>query len=213
MTLAPSVQQVLTELEERSQRERPELDALNAQGAGATRAAAPRLMLDVGPDVGRLLNLLARLLDASRILEIGGSTGYSTVWLAEAAAATGGTVLSIELDPDKSAEQRRNLEEAGLAEHVELVVGDASEVVRDLEPGVDLVLIDHWKDVYVREFDLVWPKVRPGGIVVADNILEPEATLAQMQAYVAHVQQAPGAASFTIDVGDGIEITHKTRGG
>jgi predicted O-methyltransferase YrrM len=211
VTIAPTVLEVLAGLEERSRRERPELDALNAQGAGATRAAAPRLMLDVGPDVGRLLNLTARLLGARRILEIGGSTGYSTVWLAEAAAATGGLVTSVELDPEKSKEQRRHLEAAGLLDHVELLVGDAHELCADLEPGVDLVLIDHWKDVYVREFDLVWPKVRTGGVVVADNILQPEATIAQMQAYVAHVRAAQGALSYTIDVGDGVEMTLRTE--
>lgn len=216
MTVATEVQRVLTELEERSQRERPELDALNEQGAGATRAAAPRLMLDVGPDVGRLLNLLARVLDARHVVEIGGSTGYSTVWLAEAVGATGGRVTSIEIDPAKSEEQRRNLTAAGLADHVELVAADALEVIPGLPDGsVDLVLVDHWKDLYVRDFDLVWPKVRPGGVVVADNILLPEATLAQMQAYVEHVRRAPGAVSYTVAVGDGIELTHRapTAGG
>lgn len=212
MTVAVEVQQVLTELEERSRRERPELDALNAQGAGATRAAAPRLMLDVGPDVGRLLNLLARVLDARHVVEVGGSSGYSTVWLAEAVATTGGRVTSIEIDAGKSEEQRRNLVAAGLLDHVDLVVADALEVIPGLPDGsVDLVLIDHWKDLYVRDFDLVWPKVREGGVVVADNILLPEATLAQMQAYVEHVRGAPGAVSYTVAVGDGIELTHRTR--
>lgn len=210
MTLAQPIQEVLDELEERSRRERPELDELNAQGASATRAAAPRLMLDTGPDVGRLLNVMARMLDAQHVVEVGGSAGYSTIWLAEAVAATGGRVTSIELDRGKHDEQRENLRAAGLLDHVELVCDDASAVIPGIEGPVDLVLVDHWKDVYVRDFDLVWPKVRPGGVVVADNILVPEATVELMRAYVAHVQALPDAVSFTVDVGDGVEITYKT---
>jgi predicted O-methyltransferase YrrM len=210
MTLSPLVQQTLTALEERSRRERPELDGLNAQGAAATRAAAPRLMLDVGPDVGRLLNLLARILAARHIVEVGGSSGYSTVWLAEAVASSGGRVTSIEIDSGKAAEQRENLAAAGLLDHVDLVVDDSGSVIPRLAEPVDLVLIDHWKDLYIRDFDLVWPKVRPGGVVVADNILLPEATRARLQAYVEHVRSVPGAVSYTVAVGDGVEITHRT---
>jgi predicted O-methyltransferase YrrM len=200
-------------LEERSRRERPEIDALNTRGAAATRAAAPRLMLDVGPDVGRLLNLLARVMGARHVVEVGGSSGYSTIWLAEAMASCGGRVTSIEIHPGKAAEQRENLVAAGLLEHVDLVVEDASAVIPRLAEPVDLVLIDHWKDLYIREFDLVWPKVRPGGVVVADNILVPEVTRPQMRAYVEHVQAAHGAVSYTIAVGDGLEITHRMAQG
>jgi len=196
MTLSPLVQQTLTKLEERSRRERPELAELNARG--------------VGPDVGRLLNLLARVLRARHVVEIGGSCGYSTIWLAEAVAGSQGRVTSIEIDSQKAAEQRENLAAAGLLEHVDLVVEDASSVLPRLAEPVDLVLIDHWKDLYVRDFDLVWPKVRPGGLVVADNILVPEATRAQMLAYVEHVRSAPAAISHTVAVGDGVEITHRT---
>ena len=209
MTLSPLVQQTLTRLEERSRREQPELDELNARGAAATRAAAPRLMLDVGPDVGRLLNLLARILGARHVVEVGGSSGYSTIWLAEAMAGSAGRVTSIEFDPRKAAEQRENLAAAGLLDHVDLVVEDASSAIPRLAEPVDLVLIDHWKDLYIRDFDLVWPKVRPGGLVVADNILTPEATRARMRAYVEHVRSVPAAVSYTVAVGDGIEITHR----
>jgi len=109
MAMTAAAARVLARLEERSTRERPELDALNASGAGSTRAAAPRLMLDVGPDVGRFLNLLIRRTPEPRVVEIGGSVGYSTIWLADAAAATGGEVISIENDDGKVEELRRNV--------------------------------------------------------------------------------------------------------
>jgi predicted O-methyltransferase YrrM len=198
---------VLARLEERSAGEQAELGALNAAGAAHTRAAAPRLMLDVGPAVGRLLNLLVRATQARRVVEVGGSVGYSTIWLAAAAAETGGEVVSIENDPGKAGELRANLAQAGLAHHVRVVCQSADTVLPRLQPPFDLVLIDHWKDLYIREFDLAWPKVRVGGVVVADNILAPRATAAQMEAYVKHVRSRPGARSATLPLGDGVEIT------
>ena len=198
---------VLKHLEARSVAERIELETLNQRGAAFVRQAAGRLMLDVGPQVGFLLNLLVRALRGWRMVEIGGSVGYSTIWLAEAARATGGTVFSIEFDQGKQREQRQNLEAAGLLSHVELLLGDAAQLLPSLPGPFDLVLIDHWKDVYAREFDLVWPKVRSGGLVIADNILRPAATAELMQSYVAHVRASTEARSMTLDVGQGIELT------
>lgn len=197
----------LTRLEARSAAEHEELAALNRRGAGFVRQAAPHLMLDVGPDVGQLLNLLVRSGRARRIVEIGGSVGYSTIWLAEAARSTGGSVVSIEFDRGKSREQRDNLEAAQVLGQVHQRCGDAAQVLPGLPGPFDLVLIDHWKDVYVREFDLVWPKMRRGGLVVADNVLRPAATAEVMRAYISHVRAAPGSRSMTLDVGQGIELT------
>jgi predicted O-methyltransferase YrrM len=198
---------VLSTLEDRSRRERAVLDRLNDIGAAATRAAAPKLMLDVGPEVGRLLNALVRIVGAKHVLEIGGSVGYSTIWLADAAAAVDGQVLSVEPDPGKAAQLRDNVAAAGLADHVEVVQEDAAAVIPRLADPLDLVLIDHWKDLYVREFDAVWPRIRTGGVVVADNVLLPEVTRPQMQAYQDHVRACPGAYSFTVPLGDGVELT------
>jgi predicted O-methyltransferase YrrM len=201
---------VLAGLEERSRRERPELDQLNAKGAARTRAAAPHLMLDVGPEVGRLLNVLARATQARRVVEIGGSVGYSAIWLAAAVAEAGGEVISIEPDQGKAVELRHNVAKAGLADHVRVVPGRAETVLPALPAPFDLVLIDHWKDRYIGDFDLAWPKVRAGGVVVADNILVPAATRALMDAYVCHVRSLPGARSGTLPLGDGVEVTVRT---
>ncbi|MEO6503183.1 MAG: class I SAM-dependent methyltransferase [Jatrophihabitantaceae bacterium] len=204
---------VLATLEERSRREQAELDRLNSIGAGATRAAAPGLMLDVGPDVGRLLNALVRIVGAKQVLEIGGSVGYSTIWLADAAAAVGGRVVSVEPDPGKAAQLRDNVAAAGFADQVEVLQEDIADVLPRLSGPLDLVLIDHWKDLYVREFDAVWPLVRTGGVVIADNVLLPEATRPQMRDYQEHVQAAVGAYSLTLPLGDGVELTWQTGSG
>lgn len=200
----------LKTLEERSRAESVLLAELNARGARHVREAASSLMLDVGPQVGALLNVLARSCNAKRIVEIGGSVGYSTLFLAEAARATGGRVISLEIDAGKQREQRSNLERSGLLQYVDLVLGDSAEILPTLDGPLDLILIDHWKDLYIRDFDLVWPNLAPRGIIVADNILHPEATVPQMQAYVKHVGNTPAATSYTLALGNGVEVTMRS---
>jgi len=211
MQMASAVLDVLARLEQRSTSERPELERLNNIGAPATRAAAGGLMLDVGPEVGRLLNALARIVDARNVLEIGGSVGYSTVWIAEALSHTGGHAVTVEPNQDKADQLRTNLISAGVDKFVDVVVDDAGAVVGQVTEPLDLVLIDHWKDLYVREFDAVWPKLRSGGVIVADNVLRPAATADLMRAYIDHVRAQPGAYSFTLDIGDGVELTWRTH--
>jgi predicted O-methyltransferase YrrM len=201
------IEELLTALEARSKSEKDELERVRAQGLAKVFEAAPKLMLDCGRDVAQLLNVMVRALGARRILEIGGSVGYSTIWMAEAARDTGGEVIGLENDRGKHEEQRANLEKAGLAKHTKLICGDASEILKTLDGPFDLVLIDHWKALYIREFDAVWPKMRKGGVVMADNILRPPGTQADMRAYVAHVRNAKGARSYTLDIGAGVEVT------
>lgn len=207
MLTSATAAEVLARLDKRSASERSELEALNAKGASFTREAAPRLMLDVGADVGKFLNILARTTSAKRAVEIGGSVGYSTIWLAAAMAATGGEVVSIEPDQGKVAELSRNLEDAGLLPYVRIIPESAHIALPQLSGPFDIVLIDHWKDLYIREFDLAWPKVRAGGVVIADNILQPAATAAQMRAYQEHVRSLPDSCSETLPLGDGVEVT------
>jgi predicted O-methyltransferase YrrM len=164
-------------------------------------------MLDVGPDVARLLAVLVRGRSKPTVVELGSSVGYSTIWLADAARATGGRVFSIEPDAGKVAQARANLAEAGLADYAEIIEGTASDGLARLPGPYDVVVIDHWKDLYIPDFDLAWQRVAPGGMVVADNILVPQATRDLMQKYVDHVRGVPGAWSQTVPLGDGLEIT------
>ncbi|UNO43896.1 class I SAM-dependent methyltransferase [Streptomyces sp. MST-110588] len=200
---------VLSGLEERSRKEQAELEALRAKGGTALRERAGSFMLDVGPDVGQLLNTLVRAMAAHTVVEVGGSVGYSTIWLAEAVRATGGRLYSIEVDPGKQDEQRDNVREAGLAGVVELTALEAPALLPTLAGPVDLVLLDHWKELYVRDFDACWPTLRPGGAVVADNILIPKKNAEVIAAYRRHVGGVPDAQSQVLAIGDGIEFTVK----
>lgn len=130
-----------------------------------------RRLRAVTPEVGRFLNLLAKVMSARRILEIGTSGGYSTLWLAEAVSETGGTVTTLELDPAKIERSRRTFAGAGVERLVTIVPGDARETVRTLAPGFDLVFLDVEKELYLELLNPLVSSLRPGGVLVADNLL------------------------------------------
>lgn len=207
--LDPGLEPVLRRLEARSQAEQPEVEALRSAGGRALRERAGSLMLDVGPEAGHLLNTLVRSMGARVVVEVGGSVGYSTLWLADAVRATGGRLYSIETDPAKQREQRANLKDAGLDDVVELTSQQAVELVPTLQAPLDLVLLDHWKELYVRDFDACWFALRKGGIIAADNILVPRKNAALIADYRNHIAGLPDAQSQVLNIGDGLELTTK----
>lgn len=211
MRLPPGVEAVVQQLDARSRQEQAALEVLRAQGGGALRERAGSFMLDVGPDVGLLLNLLVRAKGARSVIEIGGSVGYSTLWLADAVRATGGRLYSIEVDPAKQREQEANLEAAGLRDVVELTSVEAVELVPQLPAPLDFVLLDHWKELYVRDFDACWSRLAVGGMVVADNILVPVKNAATIDAYRRHVRARVDARTLLLSIGDGVELTLKVE--
>jgi predicted O-methyltransferase YrrM len=159
--------------------------------------------LAVGPDAGRLLFALVAPNAGCDVLELGGSRGYSTIWLAAAARILGGRVVSLELDPLKCEAWRRNIAEAGLEEWVDLVEGNALEILPDLEEGFDVVFLDAWKPDYEALFTLARQKVDPGAVVVADNVV----SHADLAAYSQARQSDPTLSSVTVPVGNGLEVT------
>jgi caffeoyl-CoA O-methyltransferase len=138
------------------------------------------------------------------VLEIGGSRGYSTIWLAAGARMFSGRVVSLESDPAKCEAWRRNIVEAGLEEWAELVEGDAFETLRDVMDVFDVVFIDAEKEDYERLFGLARDKVEPGALVVADNVLSHADTLA---AYSAARQADATVVSLTVPLDRGLELT------
>src|ERR1700719_4194509 len=122
-------------------------------------ARLDEFLLPIGPDTGRVLNILIKSAKARSILELGTSYGYSTIWLAEAARETGGRVASLELADYKAKYAREALGRAGLADHVDIHVGSAVETLPRLAGPYDFVLVDLWKELYVTCLDLVYPKL------------------------------------------------------
>jgi predicted O-methyltransferase YrrM len=199
-----AVATVLEEYEARAKRESQVLATLSDEEVMRRR---DEMLLPVGHAAGTLINLLVREAEARRILEVGSSYGYSTTWLAEAARAIDGKVVSLELQRPKAEYARQQLARAGLEGYVEFRVGDALAGLAALPGPFDFVLIDLWKDLYVPVFDLLHPKLAQGAIVVADNMLQPASARAHAKAYRQRVLTAADMTSVLLDVGNGLEVS------
>lgn len=158
----------------------------------------------VAPATGRFLFALAASQAGIEVLEIGGSRGYSSIWLASGARVLGGRVTSLESDPVKCAAWRANVAEAWLDGWAELVEGDAFETLRAAGDVFDLVFLDAEKDDYEELFALVRPLLEPGALVVADNVLSHVETLG---AYSAARQGDAGLSSVTVPLDRGLELS------
>ncbi|HWI72623.1 MAG TPA: class I SAM-dependent methyltransferase [Baekduia sp.] len=175
------------------------LDELHREGREHDARHEDRLarLRNLEPETGALLNLLLRTLDARAVLELGTSNGYSTIWLAEAVAANGGgRVTSVELDPERTAQAATNLARAGMAEVVDLQIGDAGEVLRTLpDASYDVVFLDSERPEYPGYWpDLVRVARRPG-LLLCDNAISHAGELAAFRAVV----DADGRAISALD--------------
>jgi predicted O-methyltransferase YrrM len=200
--LDTSVQAVLDEYHQRMADER---QSPRAEPEGGRDGGQDMRMRAISPNTGRFLNTMARSMRGPTILEIGTSLGYSGIWLAEAARATGGRVITMELHEYKSAFAQEMARKAGLSDHVEFRVGDAVAMIEVLDHGVDFVFLDLWKDLYVPCLEVFYPKLKPGAVIVADNMIRPggEGT----QAYGKAVRAKPDITSVLLPVGTGLEIS------
>jgi predicted O-methyltransferase YrrM len=138
------------------------------------------------------------------VLEIGGSRGYSTIWLAAGARYLGGRVLSLEHDPRKIDAWRRNIANAGLEDWADLVEGDAHETLATIDDVFDVVFLDAEKDDYEALFALARGVVEPGALFVADNVLSHPNPLAR---YSEARQADPTLSSVTIPLDRGLELS------
>jgi predicted O-methyltransferase YrrM len=190
------VRAVLARLEEEDRREREQ---------GVPQALRAR---QVAPTTGRFLFSLVAPQTDCEVLEVGGSRGYSTIWLAAGVRHLGGRVLSLEHDPAKCEAWRRNLADAGLDGWAELVEGDAFQTLPAIDDVFDVVFIDAEKDDYERLFELARGKVEPGALFVADNVLSHADTLG---AYSRARQDDPTLESVTVPLDRGLELSVSLR--
>ncbi len=124
----------------------------------------------LAPETARLLHVLIQTTAASRLLEVGVSHGYSTVWLAHAAKMSGGQLTALEYNPRVMEIARRNVAEAGLADQVEFVLGDARETLLTIGDEYDFILLDCWDRIYPEILPKVVPLLRPSGLMTTDNV-------------------------------------------
>ena len=186
------VRAVLARLEEEDRRERE---------VGVARELRAR---QVARTTGQFLFALVAPQTDGEVLEIGGSRGYSTIWLAAGARYLGGRVLSLENDPSKCVAWRRNVADAGLDDWAELIEGDALETLPTIDDVFDVVFLDAEKEDYERLFQLARGKVEPGGLFVADNVLSHADALG---AYSRARQDDPTLESVTLPLDRGLELS------
>jgi predicted O-methyltransferase YrrM len=175
-------------------------------GGDVFAALEPHLkeaFIPVDRAAGRFLYLCARAIGAKNIVEYGTSFGISTLYLAAAVRDNGGgRVIGSELEPTKHARACAHLREAGLDGFAEVRLGDARETLAKDVPEIDLLFLDGWKDLYVPMLDLLEPRLRPGAIVVGDNVRTFKKTLAP---FVARLRSGRGYASVTLPFRSGME--------
>jgi predicted O-methyltransferase YrrM len=134
------------------------------------RSGASRDLPLVDAEVGALLRVLATAVGATRILEIGTAVGYSGIWLA-GALPPGGTLLTMEMNTERAREARENFARAGLADRVSVIVGDAERMIAKVAGPFDLIFQDGAKSLYGPLLDRLVALLRPGGLLVTDNVL------------------------------------------
>ncbi len=192
-------------------RVRAVLERLQAEDAAERERGLPPAERSraVAPTTGQFLFALVAPQWDCEVLEIGASRGYSTLWLAAGVRHLGGRVLSVENDPAKVAAWRANIAEAGLDEWAEFIEGDAKEAVQEIDDVFDIVFLDAEKEDYEQLFQAARPKLEPGALVVADNVLSHSETL---DAYVQARKSDPTVESVTVPLDRGLELSVMLRG-
>jgi predicted O-methyltransferase YrrM len=184
----------------------PPLPKAAAAVLGRIKAADSNL-LAVSEEDGRFLRFLVVSSGAKRVVEIGGANGYSAIWIGLGLRETGGRLITIEYDPARAKDAEANIRAAGLSDVVQVVPGDAFKAIPALTGTFDFVFLDAWKKDYQRFFDLVYPRLDPGGLFVAHNVVN---KASEMGDFLATLRTHPGLRSAIVSPsGEGISVSVK----
>jgi predicted O-methyltransferase YrrM len=171
--------------------------------------AADKGQLAVSEEDGRFLRLMVASSGAKRALEIGGASGYSAIWIGLGLRETGGRLVTIEYDAQRARELKANIARAGLQDVVETVAGDAFKEVPKVAGPLDFVFVDAWKPDYKKYFDMVFPKLAPGGLLLAHNVRN-KAT--EMQPFLSAIEGRPDLLSTIVSPSsEGMSVSWKRR--
>jgi predicted O-methyltransferase YrrM len=174
-----------------------------------TVSERPRRMLNITRDTGEFLSVLIRAMSARRVLEIGTSNGYSTLWLASAARAVGGTVTTVECSDYKISLARRTFGRSDLTDHITLVPEDASRFLeRSLDESVDFLFLDSDRTDYPRWWPHLKRVLRPDGLLVVDNATS---HAEEMAPFIALVRAAADFATSQVPIGNGEFLAVKSK--
>jgi len=171
--------------------------------------AADKGQLAVSEEDGKFLRVLVGSIGAKQVLEIGAASGYSAIWIGLGLRQTGGKLVTIEYDPVRAKEAAANIQRAGLSDIVQVVAGDAFKEVPKVQGQFDLVFLDAWKPDYKKFFDMVFPRVTPGGLFLAHNVINKKN---DMLDFLSIIETHPQAVTTTVSPGhEGISMTYKKR--
>ena len=174
-------------------------------------------MLAITKETGELLNMILRLKNAKNMLEVGMSTGYSTIWCAEAIYEQTGKIITIEQNPNKIERAKENFQKAGISDIITIKQGLAMQILKELnlqkkyKGFFDFVLIDADKENIIKYFDLILPMVSVGGVIITDNMLYPEKYKQDMKKFSNYIKENPKLRTITASIGNGEEITIKLK--
>jgi len=175
----------------------------------ASIRAEDKGQLAVSEEDGRFLRVLVGATKARQVLEIGAASGYSAIWIGMGLRQTGGKLVTIEYDPERAKQAAANVQRAGLADIVRVVSGDAFREIPKVEGTFDLVFLDAWKPDYKKFFDMVFPRVNPGGLFLAHNVINKKN---EMQDFLTAIESHPQAFTAVVSPGfEGISMTYKKR--
>ncbi len=171
--------------------------------------AADGGQLAVSEEDGRFLRVLIASTGAKRVLEIGAASGYSAIWMGLGLRQTGGQLVTIEYDPVRANEAAENIRRAGLGDVVRVISGDAFNEIPKLQGDFDLVFLDAWKPDYKKFFNIVFPRVAPGGLFLAHNVINKRN---EMRDFLSAIASHPQALNTTVSPGhEGISMTYKLK--
>jgi len=171
--------------------------------------AADKGLLAVSEEDGRFLRVMVASRNAKSILEIGAASGYSGIWLGLGARESRGKVVAIEYDPQRAKEAKANMQKAGLTDVVTVIEGDAFKEIPKLQGTFDLVFLDAWKPDYKRFFDMVYPRLEPGGVFMAHNVIN---KASEMEPFLKAITTHPGLFTSVVSPGsEGMSVSVKLR--
>lgn len=171
--------------------------------------AADKGQLAVSEEDGRFLRVLVAARGARSVLEIGAASGYSGIWLGLGTRESGGRVVAIEYDPQRAKEAADNVRRAGLEDVVRVIRGDAFAEIPKLQGTFDLVFLDAWKPDYKKFFDMVFPRLTPGGVFVAHNVVNKKN---EMEPFLRTILGHPSLfTSIVSPSGEGMSVSYRTR--
>jgi predicted O-methyltransferase YrrM len=185
-----------------------ELERFGKENDARAKSRSDR-MRNITPQTGELLGLLIQATMSRRVLEIGTSNGYSTLWLAEAVRGVAGGVVTVEVAAARAEMARHNLERAGLSSWVRVEVMDAAEFFRQRAAcGFDFLFLDADREQYIAWWPAIQSVLAPGGLLVVDNAVSHASAL---EHFMAQVRATPGWRSLVVPVGNGEFIALKPR--